>query len=298
MNTELLNGIVVFKQVVDCGSFTGAATLLNHSKSYISGEINKLEKRLGVRLLSRTTRTVKLTPAGEVYYHQCQKIIQDALEVERRLSEQQSSPKGSIRISCPVSFALARIKPILGQYMNLYPEVIVEIELNDQLINIVDDGYDLALRASDQLSDSSLVSRKLASVDIVTIAAPVYLEKWGAPLSPDELINHRTINFRSTVNHNIWQYQDELGRIYRARVDSHLVTNSAEMELALCKAGQGIARVPKLVLTDEIEKGDLVFLFDDFKPVSVDIFLIYPDRLYLSSKVRSFIDFLLDNLDR
>jgi DNA-binding transcriptional LysR family regulator len=296
MDTQLLSGMVTFKQVADCGSFTQAAILLNHSKSYISGEINKLENRLGVRLLNRTTRQISLTAAGEIYYRQCQNIITDALQVERQLSGQQLSPKGNLRVSCPVSFALAKIRPILGEYMDLYPQVIVELELNDQLVDVVADGYDLALRASGQLPDSSLISRKLTSVDIVTIAAPSYLEQWGTPKSPDELVHHRTINFRSTVNQNIWQYQDKSGQQTTVKVDSHLITNSAEMELALCIAGQGIARVPKLVLSDEIKEGSLVLLFDDFLPVTVDIFLIYPNRKYMPSKVRSFIDFLVSKM--
>ena len=296
MDTQLLDGMVTFKQVVDCGSFSQAAILLNHSKSYISGEINKLEHRLGVRLLNRTTRQISLTAAGEIYYRQCQNIINDALQVERQLSGQQLSPKGNLRVSCPVSFALARIRPILGEYMELYPQVIVELELNDQLVDVVADGYDLAIRASGQLPDSSLVSRKLTNVEIVTIAAPSYLEKWGRPQTPDELVHHRTINFRSTVNQNVWQYQYHSGQQTTVKVDSHFVTNSAEMELALCIAGQGIARVPKLVLSDEIKKGSLVLLFDDLLPVTVDIFLIYPNRKFMPSKVRSFIDFLVNKM--
>lgn len=296
MDTQLLDGMVTFKQVADSGSFTQAAILLNHSKSYISGEINKLENRLGVRLLHRTTRKISLTAAGEIYYRQCQNIINDALQVERQLSGQQLSPKGNLRVSCPVSFALAKIRPILGEYMDLYPQVIVELELNDQLVDVVADGYDLALRASGQLPDSSLVSRKLTSVDIVTIAAPSYLERWGTPQTPDELVHHRTINFRSTVNQNVWQYQENSGQQTTVKVDSHFITNSAEMELALCIAGQGIARVPKLVISDEVKKGSLVLLFDDLLPVTVDIFLIYPNRKYMPSKVRSFIDFLVSKM--
>jgi len=174
--------------------------------------------------------------------------------------------------------------------------VVVELELNDQLVDVVADGYDLALRASGQLPDSSLISRKLTNVEIVTIVAPSYLDKWGRPRSPDELIHHRTINFRSTVNQNVWQYQDKDDNQITVKVNSHLTTNSAEMELAMCKDGQGIARVPKLVLTDEIEKGYLVLLFDNFQPISVDIFLIYPNRKYMPSKTRSFIDFLINKM--
>ncbi len=298
MDTQLLNGIVIFKYVVDCRSFTEAANVLNHSKSYVSNEVNKLELRLGVRLLNRTTRKISLTSEGEIYYRQCQNIIDDAMQVERQLSGQQLEPKGNLRISCPVSFALSKIRPILSDYMARFPRVVVELDLSDQLVDVIKDGYDLVLRASDELPDSTLVARKLTSVEVVTIASPSYLEKHGTPASPDELVDHRTINFRSTVNQNMWRYQSNDGRENTVKVDSHLLTNSAEMELAMCVAGQGIARVPKLVLRDEMTKGDLVYLFRDLEPVSVDIFLIYPNRKYLSAKVRSFIDFLLDNIEQ
>lgn len=296
MDTQLLSGMVTFKQVVDSGSFTEAANLLNHSKSYISAEISKLEQRLGVRLLNRTTRKISLTAAGDIYYRQCQNIIDEALNVEQQLSGQQQVPKGHLRISCPVSFALSKIKPILADYMALYPQVTIELELNDQLVDIVADGFDLALRASEHLPDSSLVSRKLTQVEIVTIASPQYLEQYGTPQSPDELIHHRTINFRSTVNQNVWQYQDSNGQINTVKISSHLMTNSAEMELAMCLEGQGIARVPKIILTDELDTRRLVLLFEDYRPVTVDIFLIYPNRKFLPSKVRSFIDFLSTQL--
>ncbi|MDO6765568.1 LysR family transcriptional regulator [Agarivorans sp. 1_MG-2023] len=290
--------MVTFKQVVDCGSFTQAARELKHSKSFVSGEINKLESRLGVRLLNRTTRQLSLTHAGELYYRRCQNIILEAQQIEQQLTGQQHSPQGNLRVSCPVSFALAHIRPILGEYMTLYPEVIVELELNDQLVDVVADGFDLVLRASAELDDSSLVSRKLTDVETVTIAAPDYLQQWGTPSSPDELGQHRTINFRSSINQNIWQYQDQSGRQSTVKVNSHLLTNSAEMELAMCIAGQGIARVPKLVLNNEIEQRVLVQLFSDFRPEFTDIYLIYPNRKYLPSKVRSFIDFLIDKLGR
>ncbi len=298
MDVHLLNGIVIFKQVVDCGSFTQTANLLSHSKSFVSGEINKLESRLGVRLLNRTTRKISLTAAGEIYYQQCQSIIDNAIQVERKLSEQQLIPKGNLRISCPVSFSLAHIRPILSEYMTLYPEVVVELELTDQLVDIVAEGYDLALRASEQLQDSSLVSRKLTSVDIITIASPSCLQQRGVPQTPDELVNHRSINFRSTVNQNVWHYEDSAGEQIAVSVDSHLITNSAEMKLAMCVAGQGIARVPSLVITDEIEQGQLIELFSDFLPVTVDVFLVYPNRKYMPLKVRSFIDFLVEKLGK
>ena len=296
MNTQLLNGMVVFKQVVDCGSFTQAADKLNHSKSFISGEVNKLESRLGVRLLQRTTRQLSLTQAGEIYYHQCQNIIHDAQLVEQQLTGQQQIPQGNLRVSCPVSFALAHIRPILAEYMELNPQVIVELDLNDQLVDVIGDGFDLTLRASGQLDDSSLISRKLTTVETVTIASPSYLKKWGTPKLPEDLPQHRTINFRSSVNQNVWQFQDKTGRKTTVKVASHLLTNSAEMELAICKTGQGIARVPQLVLTDELKKGTLVQLFKDYMPVTTDIYMIYPNRQFMPSKVRSFIDFLINKL--
>lgn len=295
-NGKLLDGMVIFTEVIKTGSFTNAALSSGHSTSYISKEINKLEARLGVRLLHRTTRSISLTPEGELYYRQCQQIIGDAEQLENAVSGRQSEPKGELRISCPLSFGLSHIRPILSTFLKKYPLIDIELDLNDRKVDVVADGFDVVLRASGQLEDSSLICQKVMSSHGVTIASPQYLEEYGIPAHPNDLIHHRTICYRHAKQPNIWGYLSEENQPFQVPVNSRVVTSSPEMELSLCLDGQGITRLPKFILTDEIETGKLVPLFTDLPPIEVDIYLVYPSRKYMSSKVKCFIDFIKEEL--
>ncbi len=292
MNTRLLDGMVIFAQVIEHGSFTHAALANGHSTSYVSKEINKLEERLGVRLLNRTTRSISLTPEGELYHPCCQRVIEEAQQIEQHLAGHQLEPQGHLKISCPVSFGLSRVRPILADYMIQYPKVTVELELDDRKVDMVSEGFDVVVRASNQLEDSSLVSRRIMSSKGVIIASPDYLKKHGTPKHPSELMEHKTITYSLAKNEHTWRFEHPNGEEVSARLSSHLTTNSGEMDLALCLAGQGITRIPYFNLDGEIERGELVELFTDFLPWNIDVFLIYPSRKHMSSKVRSFIDYM------
>lgn len=295
-NGKLLDGMVIFTEVIKTGSFTNAALSSGHSTSYISKEINKLEARLGVRLLHRTTRSISLTPEGELYYQQCQQIIGDAEELENAVSGRQSEPKGELRISCPLNFGLSHIRPILSTFLKRYPLIDVELDLNDRKVDVVADGFDVVLRASGYLEDSSLICQKVMSSYGVTLASPEYLQQFGTPEHPDDLIHHRTICYRLAKQPNVWGYLSADNQPFQVQVNSRVVTSSPEMELSLCLDGQGITRLPKFILTDEVETGKLVPLFTDLPQTNVDIYLVYPSRKYMSSKVKCFIDFVKEEL--
>ncbi len=292
MNTRFLDGMVVFALVVDNGSFTHAAQTSGHSTSYISKEVNKLEERLGVRLLNRTTRSISLTPEGELYYQCCQNVMDEVQQVELQLAGQQLEPQGHLKVSCPVSFGLSRVRPILADYMSLYPKVTVELSLEDRRVDMVSEGYDVAFRASSRLEDSSLISRKIMSSRGVVIASPEYLKQHGTPQFPAELTQHKTIAYSLAKNDNVWRFDHPNGKEASVKVSSHLITNSGEMDLALCVAGQGITRIPYFNLEGELDRGELVELFRDYTPRVIDVFLVYPSRKHMSSKVRSFIDYM------
>lgn len=292
MNTRLLDGMVIFSQVIEHGSFTHAALENGHSTTFVSKEINKLEERLGVRLLNRTTRSISLTPEGELYQQCCQRVIEEAQQIEQHLAGHQLEPQGHLKVSCPVSFGLSRLRPILADYMIQYPKVTVELELDDRKVDMVSEGFDVVVRASNQLEDSSLVSRRIMSSKGVIIASPAYLKKYGTPKHPSELIEHKTIAYSLAKNEQSWRFEHPNGEEVNARVNSHLITNSGEMDLALCLADQGITRIPYFNLDGHIERGELVELFSDFSPWTIDVYLIYPSRKHLSSKVRSFIDYM------
>lgn len=295
-NSQLLDGMVIFSEVVNSGSFTQAANNSGHSTSYISKEVNKLEERLGVRLLHRTTRTLSLTPEGEVYFQQCQQIIEDAKQAENAVSGKQGEPKGTLKISCPVSFALSRLRPVLAKFTAQYPQINLDLDLNDRKVDMVAEGFDVLIRAAVQMEDSNLISRRIMRSYGVTIASPNYLKEHGVPSHPSELIHHKTITYSHLKQPNVWEFTDAHNQQHQVSLACNVTTNSPEMELALCLAGQGITRLPYFNLTNELETGELVELFTDYKKKEIDIFLIYPSRKHMSAKVRSFIDFVMDEL--
>jgi DNA-binding transcriptional LysR family regulator len=288
--------MVIFVEVVHSGSFTQAALTSGHSTSYISKEINKLESRLGVRLMQRTTRSLSLTPEGEVYFQQCQQIIDDAEQAHNILSGGQAQPKGTLRISCPTSFAMAQLRKIFSDFINLYPEVNLELDLNNRKVDMIADGFDIAIRGTLQLEDSSLISRKIHSSSGLVIAAPSYLEKFGTPTSIAELVEHQAITYSHLKHPSQWSFTDKNGKVESVQVNSRVQTNSTELEVSLCVAGHGIMLMPSFNLNGEIERGELVELFQDYQRPEVNVYLVYPSRKHMSAKVRCFIDFISQNL--
>lgn len=295
-NSALFDGMVIFVEVVTGGSFTQAAHNSGYSTSYISKEVGKLEERLGIRLLHRTTRTLRLTPEGELYFQQCQQLIEDAQMAENAVTGQQATPKGRLKVSCPVGFALSRLRPILGKFADRYPDITLELDLNDRKIDIVAEGFDMAIRASHQLEDSSLISRRFLSSQAVVIASPDYLKKYGAPIHPLELTNHKTIGYAYVKQGTVWDFIDKENKELPVPLQSQVITNNSFMELSLCLAGQGITRIPKFHLTDELETGKLVELFSDYPKLTIDVFVVYPSRKHMSAKVRCFLDFITEHL--
>lgn len=296
-NADLLDGMVIFAEVINAGSFTKAADNTGHSTSYISKEINRLEERLGVRLMNRTTRTQHLTAEGELFYQQCQQIIAEANEVQNALMGHQLQPTGTLRISCPPSLAVARMRHIFAGFLVEYPQVDLELDMNNRKVDVVADGFDVVVRATPQLEDSSLISRKIMCSRAVTIASPAYLEKYGTPEKPEDLKHHHCITYSNLKHPRLWQYKNQYGMDIEVEVNSRVSQNSSEMELALCSAGIGIARVPDFLFTDEFDTGELVELFPDYQRSPIDIYLIYPSRKHMSAKVRSFIDYVVKVLE-
>jgi len=296
-DSQLLDGMVIFVEVVNGGSFTQAALTSGHSTSYISKEINKLESRLGVRLMHRTTRSLRLTPEGEVYFQQCQQIIDDAEQAHNILSGGQAQPKGTLRISCPTSFAMARMQTIFSDFINLYPEVNLELDLNNRKVDMIAEGFDILIRASRQLDDSSLISRKVYSSEGILVASPSYLEKHGRPKKPADLSQHQAITYSHSKQPNLWQFTDPQGQIESVLVNSRVQTNSSELEVSLCVAGHGVMLMPRFNFNGELERGDLVELLTEYQRPEINVYVVYPSRKHMSAKVRSFIDFTCAELD-
>lgn len=293
---NLLDGMVIFAEVVKAGSFTLAADKTGHSTSFISKEVGKLEERLGVRLMHRTTRSLNLTPEGEIYFQQCSQIIEDAEQAENAVSGKQGEPKGLLRISCPVAFGVSNLRPVLAKFTQMYPKIALELNLDDRKVDLVSEGFDIVIRASVQLDDSSLISRQVTRSKALTLASPDYLKKHGTPKTPYDLDRHKVMTYSNLRQPNIMPYLDMDNNPIQVHVDGFVLTNNSSMMLALAVAGQGICRLPCFCLADELEAGELVELFPEYPKSDIGIYMVYPSRKHMSIKVRSFIDFVISEL--
>lgn len=295
-DSKMLDGVVIFSQVISNGSFTKTAEKTGHSTSYISKEVNKLESRLGVRLLNRTTRTLKLTPEGELYYQQCLQVLEDLSEVEQALDGAKTEPQGTLKISCPVSFGHSRFEPIFTQFLLRYPQVNLDIEHSDSKVDVIEGGYDIVIRASGKLENSNLICRKIMGTHDVTIASPDYIKKMGMPTHPNELLSHDVIGYKNSPQPKVWDYVGLDGEHISVKLEPRILSNLSETKVAFCLAGLGITRLPMLNVEQELKTGQLVEVFSEYERYSIDCYLVYPSRKYMSAKVRCFIDFFTSQL--
>lgn len=297
-DTKLFDGMVIFTQVIECGSFSGAASATGHSNSYISKELNKLESRVGVRLLNRTTRSISLTPEGQAYYEQCQQIVNDANDAMALLTDSHITPSGVLKISCPTSFAQTYLTEVVSEFMHSYPAVKLVLDLNDRHVDLIQDGFDLVIRATDKLTESSLVCRKIYSCKAYTVSSPQYLSRYGTPITAEQLSEHQCICYSNLQQPNRWRYQHVDNRNVDVTVSAKLLCNSASMELAMVLAGHGICRLPEFAMIEALHENKLTVLLNDYIEPTIDVYAIYPSRKHLSPKVRCFIDLLIAKMPK
>jgi len=288
-----LGDIAVFVQVVECGSFSAAAERLDLSKSVISKYVTRLENNLGARLLNRTTRKLSLTEVGQAFYHKSRMALQDLDEAENEVSRLQGQPRGVLRLNAPMSFGILHVAPLLTEFHELYPEVRVDLNLDDRKLDVIQQGFDISLRISD-LPDSSLVARRLCQCHHVIVAAPSYLRLMGEPHSPADLNRHRILTYRYQESSISWDFRYADNRVENVQIDGHTRINNSLAIRAAVLAGMGIARMPSFAAGEALKQGDLVKLFPDTSTLAVSIFLIYPQRRHLSPKVRAFADFMAE----
>lgn len=286
-------GVSVFVSVMDAGSLTAAANRLGHSVSFISKEITRLEARIGVLLLNRTTRTLSLTDAGRLYFERCRKMVADADEAEASVGLGQETPRGLLRVSAPVSFGLGYLTSALPDFLNDYPELTAEIELNDRMVDVVAEGFDVVIRVGD-LKDTSLVSRRISSSRGLTVAAPAYWERRGRPAHPSELTDHDCISYSYMPTPGSWEFYEPTGRKIRVKFAPRVRCNSAELESDLAVAGIGVTRLPAFACARELAEGRLEPVLEAYERPPLGIYAVFPHRQHLSAKVRAFVDFLVD----
>jgi len=293
INAELLDGVAVFVAVINSGSFKAAAESLGHSTSYISKEVTRLEKRLGSRLLNRTTRTISLTDAGRAYYERCQQIVIDAENATRSVSQLQDEPRGLLRVNAPTSFGTRHLIEHLSAFLHRYPEVNLEIEFNDRIIDVVAEGYDVVIRVG-KVRNSNLIARAFTRSKTVVIASPEYLRRHGTPEKAADLENHHCITYSLEANPLNWTFRKEDEHV-QVQLSSRALCNNAEIMVALACDGIGITRVPLFTCSSEVEAGRLKILLEDYEQPEYGVNAVYPHRQYLTAKVRVFVDYLVES---
>jgi len=289
---ENLAAIPVFISVVKQGGISQAARALGISKSAVSKRISSLEDRLGARLLHRTTRRISLTEAGKIYFELAGKSLDAALEAENAVSELQGEPRGLLRINAPMSFGHLYLAEMIPAFLDCYPNLKIDLEMNDSVVDLVNGGYDLAVRIG-VLENSSLIARKIASCDHILCASEAYLERKGKPSHPSELKKHNCLLYSNSSNGSEWSFISGEEQESVLVSGNYNVNNSEILRKALLY-GTGIGRIPAFVVDSDLKSGKLIRLFDSYRLTSLPINVVFPERDFLPVKVRAFIDFSID----
>ena len=282
--------MTTFITVVDNGSFSAAADRLGLSRAQVSKSVMQLETHLGTRLLNRTTRRISLTATGRAYYDRSRTILQDVDELEEITREHSIQPRGVLTVAVPTSFGLLHLSPLIPRYIERYPEVQVSLSLADRFIDLVAEGFDLALRIA-ELEDSSLVARRIAPCRRVLCAAPAYLEKFGTPAVPQDLAIHRCLVYSNELKPDTWTLQGP-GGIESVRVNGPVCADNGDVLRIAALAGLGVTLLPTFIVGPDLSSGRLQTVLDDFCPPDIAINAVYPSRRHLSARVRTFVDFV------
>jgi DNA-binding transcriptional LysR family regulator len=277
---------------VENDSLADAARKINVSPSVVSKHLSALEDHLGVRLLNRTTRRISITEEGTAYYERCKQIITDVAEAEIEVSSAHTAPRGLLKITAPVTFAHRHLTPHLPKFLDMFPEVEVQVQVNDRVVDLVDEGIDLAIRIS-QLKDSSLIARRLAPNRRYIAATPEYLERNGTPKSVDDLKDHRLITWPPGNPLNDWHFLiDGVDRIIK--VKGAIAVNEGDAILTTLLAGGGLGMTQEFLAGPFVKEKKLVPLLEEIVREDNPIYAVYPSSRHLSPKVRAFVDFLVE----
>ncbi len=282
----------VFCMVVDKGTFVGAADALEMSKAAISRYVSALEARLGARLLHRTTRKLSLTEEGRQFYHQAREVLALMDQAEEAVSSAAPEPSGVLRVNAPVSFGVLHLAPLWGAFMSAHPNVELDISLNDRLVDLVDEGFDAAIRIA-RMENSSLGGRRLAGTRMCLCASPDYLASHPPLRTLTDLAEHGVIAYTNFATGNEWLFDGPDGRV-SVRTRSSVRCNNGDTCRSIALAGGGIALQPSFMVGEDLRTGTLVEILPEYRSIELGIYVVYPTRKHLASKVRALISFLTE----
>ena len=290
---DRLTEMEAFATVVDQGGFTDAAKKMGISKSAVSKHVSSLETRLGARLLNRTTRRVSPTEIGLAYYDRARRVLNDAGEADALVTAMQSAPSGLLRVSAATDFGVNHLSPALGGFLHEFPDITVNMVLNNRYVELISEGFDLAVRIG-ELEDSSLRARKLADTHKMMIASPKYFEEYGRPEKIDDLNEHKLLHYSNQASGNVWKLTAPSGEKRQVRSAGWLTVNDGQSLLNAAINGLGIAFLPSFLYSDALREGLLEPAIKDLPVETQGIYAAYPPGRYTQPKVRAFIDFLVE----
>ena len=291
---DRLTSMAVFVRAVEAGSFAAAAPTLGLSSPMVGKHVRFLEERVGAQLLNRTTRRQSLTDVGRLFFERCKLVLAEAEAAEALAQDLQAAPRGRLRISAPVTFGAYRLTPMLTRYMRRYPEVTVDLNLCDRVIDLIDEGYDAAIRIA-PLSDSTLIARSLKPYRLIACAAPSYLAERGTPRIPEDLVGHECLGFTYSTRPPffLWEFTGPTG-VSRVEVGSRFLANAGAPLRAAALEGFGIILQAEEMLSDEIAAGRLVRVLPDYSGPSLPMHIVFPPSHRPTPKLRSFVDFVVE----
>lgn len=286
--------MTIFVRAVEAGGFSAAARALDMTPSAVSKQIGRLEDRLQIRLFHRTTRRVTLTEAGQAYYERCAQILRDIEEAEGAASSLSAEPRGTLRIAATATFGRVEVLPRINQFMGRYPQINVEVELTDRHVNLVDEGIDVAIQWREQMDDPNIVARRLCINSRVICAAPGYLERYGTPTHPEQLLDHNCLTLSALDEFNDWAFEDAENGHRVLHVEGNFRANTADALYEAVLSGVGLARLSTWLVVPDINAGRLLPVLPEYPHDFSAYYILYPHRRYLSRKVRAFVDFLVE----
>lgn len=296
-NHDSLEGLSIFVQVIESKSFSGAANELGHAVSHISKTVSRLEERLGVRLIQRTTRSLSLTEAGKGFYEKVRQIVQEAKDAELSLTQLNHEPAGRLKISLPNSFGQSHLQPLISQYALAYPAVQLQLDFSSRLVDLVAEGFDLAIRMG-QLKDSNMISRPLMDYSFYTLATPAFLARFATPSHPYDLKDFPAIKYIYNQVPLTWDYYTKEGKRFHVELENRVECNNLPLLKTLLLADVGIARLPSFICEEEIASGQLIRLLTEFDGPKQFATLVYPNKKHLTSNVQHFIKMALNYFNK
>ncbi|MBV1875793.1 MAG: LysR family transcriptional regulator [Cycloclasticus sp.] len=291
---SILPYLETFSAVVESGSFTAAADALGISKPVVSKQVSLLERHLGVQLLQRTTRRLHLTHAGEVFASYSQRIMTDVREAEQSVLPLQREPQGRLRVLAPESLAISLLPEVLQKFQQKFPKIELDIHVTGRLVNLIEEGIDVALRVGEP-EDSSLNARRLISCGLHACASPEYVKRHGKPEHPRELEAHNCLIYSQLPNPDTWPFTDDKGKETSMKVSGNLRSGMGSILMNAAQNGNGIFIGPTFMIASALKEGRLVTLLDRYTPMTTGLYVVYPKSKLVSAKVRAFVDFVAES---